>query len=142
MKRLIGFLSVATLAVVLAAPVGAQSFRVTATIPFEFMVSGRSMPAGDYAVQRAGSGVAGAIQISGANVSVIALAQNANVSQNEKTGQALLIFNRYGDQYFLSRVTDGYRGTGVQVPTSPAEKELAKIASVLKFETVAVLARR
>ena len=142
MKRLIGFLSVATLAVVLAAPLAAQEFRVTATVPFEFMVSGRSMPAGEYMVQRAGTGGSGAIQISGANGSVVALAHSADVSQNEKTGQALLIFNRYGDQYFLSRITDGYRDTGVQIPTSRTEKELSKTASLQKFETVAVLARR
>ena len=53
MKRLMGSLSVAALAVVLAAPLAAQTFRVTASIPFEFMVAERSMPAGDYTVQRA-----------------------------------------------------------------------------------------
>jgi hypothetical protein len=142
MKRLIGFLSVATLAVVLAAPLPAQEFRVTATVPFEFMVSGRSMPAGDYMVQRAGSIASGAIQVSGANGSVVALAQSAGVGQNEKPGQALLIFHRYGDQYFLSRISDGNRDTGVEIPTSSTEKELAKTASLLKFETVAILARR
>lgn len=142
MKRLIGFLSVATLAVVLAAPLPAQEFRVTATVPFEFMVSGRTLPAGDYMVQRAGSSAASAIQISGANVSVVALVHSAGASQNEKTGQAILIFNRYGDQYFLSHISDGYRDTGVRLPTSRSEKELAKTASLLKFETVAVLARR
>jgi hypothetical protein len=142
MKRLIGFLSVATLAVVLAAPLPAQEFRVTATVPFEFMVSGRTLPAGDYMVQRAGSSAASAIQVSGANVSVLALAHGARATENEKTGQALLVFNRYGDQYFLSRVTDGYRDTGVEIPTSHTEKELLKTASLQKFETVYVLARR
>jgi hypothetical protein len=142
MKRLIGFLSVATLAVVLAAPLPAQEFRVTATVPFEFMVAGRSMPAGDYAVRRAGSIVSGAIQVSGENVSVLTLANFDSVGQTEKTGQTLLIFHRYGDRYFLSRITDGSGNRGVEIPTSHTEKELSKTASLQKFETVAVLAQR
>ena len=46
-----------------------------------------------------------------------------------------------GDQYFLARVVDGYRSTGVEIPTSRTERELSKTASIEQFETVAVLAR-
>lgn len=142
MKMLIGFLSVATLAAVLAAPLAAQTSRVTARVPFEFMVAGQSMPAGDYSVQRAGSSVSSAIQVSSASASVVTLVMNSTASRKEQTGQALLIFHRYGDQYFLSRIVDGYQDTGVEIPTSRNEKELSKTASIERFETVAVLARR
>ena len=142
MKRLIGFLSVSTLAVVLAVPLVAQTFRVTASVPFEFMVAGRSMPAGDYTVQRMGSSGTGAVQVSSDNASVVLLAMNGSASRKEQTGQALLIFHRYGDRYFLSRIVDGYRDTGVEILTTRTEKELSKTASFEKFETVGVLARR
>lgn len=142
MKRLMSCLSMTTLAVVLAVPLAAQTFRVTASIPFDFMVAESSMPAGEYAVQRAGSSGSGAVQISGDDVSVVALALNKRVKPQEKTGQALLVFRRYGDQYFLARVVDGYRSTGVEIPTSRTESELSKTASIGQFETVAVLARR
>jgi hypothetical protein len=142
MKKTLGFLSVVTLAAALAAPLAAQTFRVTARVPFEFMVGGRSMPAGDYSLQRGGSSVSTAIQISGANVSVLTLAMNSNADRKEQDGQALLIFHRYGDQYFLSRIVDGYGEAGVEIPTSRSEKELSKTASIERFETVAVLARR
>ena len=105
MKRLIGFLSVSTLAVALAAPLAAQTIRVTASVPFEFMVAGRSMPAGDYVVERAGG--TAAIRVSNGNAGVLSLALNSSASPKEQTGQALLIFHRYGDQYFLSRIVDG-----------------------------------
>jgi hypothetical protein len=70
------------------------------------------------------------------------LANNSSARSGERTGQALLIFKRYGDQYFLSRIVDGNRDTGLELPTSHSEKELSKTASIEKFETIAVLARR
>ena len=141
MKRLIGFLSVATLVGVLAAPLAAQqTLGVTGSVPFEFMVGGRSMPAGDYTVARVGG--ADAIKVSNSNTSVWSLATNTSLSPKERIGQALLIFHRYGDQYFLSRIVDGSRDVGMELPPSSTEKELSKTASLEKFETVAVLARR
>jgi hypothetical protein len=140
MKRLIGFLSVATLVVVLAAPLAAQTLRLTATVPFEFMVAGRSMPAGDYTIGNLGS--SGAIRVTNGNTSVLSIANVASSGSKERSGQALLIFHRYGDQYFLSRIVDGNRATGLELPASRTEKELSKTASIQKFETVGVLARR
>jgi hypothetical protein len=142
MKRLIGFLSVATLAIVLAVPLAAQTFRVTATVPFEFMVAGRFMPAGDYSIGTLSSNSGTVVQVSNSSSGVISLVNNSSARSNERTGQALLIFHRYGDQYFLFRIVDGSRDTGLELPTSHTEKELSKIASIQKFETIAVLARR
>ncbi len=142
MKRLIGFLSVSTLAVALAAPLAAQTIRVTATVPFEFIVAGRSMPAGDYTVERANSASMAAIRVYSRSTVVLSLAINASASPQERTGQALMIFHRYGDQYFLSRIVDGSQNIGVELPPSRTEKELSKTASLEKFETVAILARR
>ena len=138
--RLIGFLSVATLAVVLAAPLGAQTFRVAGSVPFEFTVGVQSMPAGDYTVARVGG--TDQIKVSNGDTSAWSWATNTSLGPKERTGQALLIFHRYGDQYFLARVVDGSRDVGVELPPSHTEKELSKTASLEKFETVAVLARR
>jgi hypothetical protein len=140
MKKLIGFLSVATLAVVLAAPLGAQTFRVTGSVPFEFTVGVRSMPAGDYTVARVGG--TDQIKVSDGNTSAWSWASNTTLRPTERTGQALLIFHRYGDQYFLARIVDGDRYAGVELPPSRTERELSKTASLEKFETVAILARR
>jgi len=142
MKRLIGFLSVSALAVVLAAPLGAQTLRITSSVPFEFMVAGRSMVAGDYTFGNLGSNGIGAIKVLGNNSSLVLLGNGTIASQKERAGQPLLIFHRYGDQYFLSRIVDGSRNFVVELPTSRTEKELSKTASLAKFETVAVLARR
>jgi len=98
------------------------------------------MPAGDYIVERAGG--TSAIRVSNGNAGVLALALNSSTSQQEQNGQALMIFHRYGDQYFLSRIVDGSRNNGVELPVSRTEKELSKTASLEKFETISVLARR
>ena len=141
MKRLLGFLSTVAMTFVLTAPLAAQPLKLTASVPFEFMVAGRSMPAGDYSID-AGSSPIGAARVSSGNEGVYFLAIRETASQKERTGESLLIFHRYGDRYFLSSIVDGSLNTGVEIPTSGIEKELSKTASLRKFETVAVLARR
>jgi hypothetical protein len=142
MKSLIGFLSVATLGVALAASLAAQTVSITASVPFEFMVAGRSMPAGDYTVGSVFPETGSAIHVSNGNSNVVSLVIRSNTNSNERTGQVSLIFHRYGDQYFLSRIVDGSRGARLELPVSRTEKELSKTANLEKFETVAVLARR
>ena len=142
MKRLSGFLLVSALVVALAAPLAAQTLRVTANVPFEFVVGGQSMPAGEYSIASAGPSTTSAIRVSNGSTGVLSLAMNSSVAPQEQTGQALLIFHRYGDQYFLSRIVDGVRSTVLELPTSRTEKELSKTASLQKFETISVLARR
>ena len=41
MKKMLGCLSMAALAVVLAAPVSAQTVTLSASVPFDFVVGGR-----------------------------------------------------------------------------------------------------
>ncbi len=53
-----------------------------------------------------------------------------------------LEFNKYGDRYFLSKVEDGYVGTGFIAPPSRSERELGKTASAEHFEVLATLAQR
>jgi hypothetical protein len=141
MKRALGFLSVVALTFVLTAPLPAQTLKLSASVPFEFTVAGRSMPAGDYRIE-AGSSPMGAVRVSTGNEGVYFLAISETASQKERTGESLLIFHRYGDRYFLSSIVDGSLNTGVEIPTSGIEKELSNTASLQKFETVAVLARR
>ena len=142
MKRLIGFLSVATLSVALAAPLAAQIGSVTASVPFEFMVGESSMPAGDYTIGSVFPQTRSANHISNGNSGVVSLVISSSVNPNERTGQVFLFFHRYGDQYFLSRIVDGSRGSGLELPVTRTEQELSKTANLEKFETVAVLARR
>jgi hypothetical protein len=88
-------------------PAGAQESRIKADIPFDFIVRGETLPAGEYTVRRTSTpGLLIIQELSGRhNLSV--LAQHAQRSSGwQKPG---LVFNRYGDSYFLSQVlSEGY----------------------------------
>jgi hypothetical protein len=87
----------------LMAPLGvsAQS-RQQATIPFDFTVGQRLLPAGTYVIRPLGRGVIAVRGWKGNElVSATTLITSANeVSKNPDT----LVFHRYGDQYFLSEI--------------------------------------
>ena len=57
-------------------------------------------------------------------------------------GKAFLTFHRYGGDYFLAEIWDGYTDQGRSIPMSRAEQERADRASLSKPEVVMVLARR
>jgi len=137
MKRFIVFLSMATMLVALGAPLSAQSLNLKANVPFEFMVSGQSMPAGDYTVAPVTTLGSTIIRISNAESGVLAV---VNRGDSERTGKSALIFHRYGDQYFLSRIVNGGGATAMELPVSRNEKESAKTASLGRYETVTILA--
>ena len=134
MKRIAVFLSMATMLVALSAPLPAQSVTLKANVPFEFTVSGQSMPAGEYTIAAVSAGLP-TIRISSADSGVLAV---VNRGDYERTGKSMLIFHPYGDQYFLSRIVSGQ--TAMELPASRNEKELQKTASLGNYETVAVLA--
>jgi hypothetical protein len=87
----------------LMAPIGvpAQS-RQQATIPFDFTVGQRLLPAGTYVIRPLGRGVIAVRGWKGNElISATTLITSANeVSNNPDT----LVFHRYGDQYFLSEI--------------------------------------
>ena len=101
---------------------GAQSIRVRATIPFDFHVGPHLMPAGDYMVTHS-AGVLTFRTDSGkpraANILVNTTQSGANAGTDNK-----LVFNRYGEDYFLSRVWQSGIATGLAVPPGKIEKEM------------------
>lgn len=107
-------------------PVYAQEFHLKADIPFQFTVNGRTLPAGEYQVLSAGiPSNRGILQIRNAEGQSSIL--NALPVQLRSTAKnSKLVFNRYGDQYFLSKMWMDGEGDGYEVPQSRLEKELAK----------------
>jgi hypothetical protein len=75
----------------------------------------------------------------GATPSVITIGLPGNPAA---PGEASLTFHRYGSDYFLAEIWDGYTGQSRSIWMSGTEKELANRASLVKPEVVMVLARR
>jgi hypothetical protein len=139
MKKALGCLSMAALAVVLAAPMPAQSIAVKANVPFDFIVDGHTLPAGDYGFGLISDGGVLRVRSKSGTESAIAL---SSADHNGGARTAVLVeFHRYGNEYFLYKVWDGGANAGRVIPVSRMERELTTQASVSRPETVMVLAR-
>jgi hypothetical protein len=105
--------------------------RVVANIPFEFVVGGDTMPAGDYVVTAPAQDKALRIQSSDTKSATLRLA-NSIESRKYQTN-ARLVFHRYGERYFLAEVWCGADSTGRQLVESRQERstrrELASISA-------------
>jgi hypothetical protein len=124
-KRILGV--VAMLTVVLA--VSAFGYThitgvVKADIPFDFMVSGKTLQAGTYNVQRGSTGVTVLIRKVNGNDAATSIVMNGETTKAD--GKARLVFNRYGNEYFLTEIWDGSSSTTTQLPKSKAERAAQK----------------
>lgn len=128
------FRTVATLSLFLllaVASVHAQSSqRVVADIPFDFVASDRTLPAGRYTIKRT-TNISGAMEINGDGTGTLCLMRATESSQPRNRTE--LVFHRYGEKYFLAEVWKSGENSGVRLQTSRAERslksEMAKNAS-------------
>jgi hypothetical protein len=114
-----------TLAVLASTRVARAQETMRVNIPFDFVAGNTSLPAGEYSVETSGpTHTLLLIDRKDASTSALIIT-NAAVSA-EPQSESKLIFNRYGDRYFLSQVwTAGY-STGRQLLKSAREKEMAQ----------------
>lgn len=100
---------------------------IRATIPFDFTVGAKSFAAGEYTVQQL-KGTLFVIRNIHDRSGALTNAMPPEDTSTTKAGMAVLTFTRYGDSYFLSKVSDGRQNWGLY--PSAAEKVLiAKRAS-------------
>jgi len=105
----------------------AQSFA-KADVPFAFNVGAAQLPAGTYEVKVLGySPYEISIQNSKTSASAVSIARRDGSRNTENK----LVFDRIGDQYFLSEVWKD-SGGGMIVPTSKHEQELKKELQLAK----------
>jgi hypothetical protein len=125
MKKQIA-VAVALLAAAIAAgQCFAQQTISKADIPFAFQVGNKTMPAGQYWIQRVSDAAecAQMIRRTDSSAAAIALTFAADAKNEESTPE--LVFHKYGNSYFLSEIWTGL-GQGRQLPKSEREKELAR----------------
>lgn len=104
-------------------------------IPFGFFVNGVLMPAGRYWISPVGNGVAIQIQNRETRETTTVTTFSVKGAKHPETG--LLVFNRYGDAFFLAELHWAGRDTGRRVPLSNAEREIATTAPATR-KTVTV----
>jgi hypothetical protein len=119
MKHLIAATLLAATALTAHMGASAQS-RLQATIPFDFTVGENKLPAGTYMIDYVQPQTI-LLSCPQKHKSVfIVLTSTGEVSQNPNR----VIFNKYGDQYFLSEVHNGYGQTGWNIGASKLEKRV------------------
>jgi hypothetical protein len=133
MKNVVAKFGLPAVMMIIAASVSANAqtlqYRLTANIPFDFSAAGEKLPAGKYLIKRAQQSDGDlVVQISSADghSSVTRLTIPLSAKQPVKNG--ILVFNRYGNEYFLSEIWPAGGVTGRELHKSRAERELARKA--------------
>lgn len=114
----------------------AQTTNVKADVPFKFVVAGRTMPKSEYTI-RTLDGIDHALSIRGEGQKPSIFLANSCVSL--KSVQTKLVFNRYGDQYFLSEIWTEGNNAGYQLARSRRELEMARNDTVERLVVLAEL---
>ncbi len=115
---------VVTLSVIITlsvAVLAGLSRNLEANIPFDFMVNGKTLPAGRYVVEQGST--QNVLMIRSWETKQAAGAVTMGCKANAD-GKPKLIFNRYGDQYFLAKVLS--QAGGHEFLKSKAEREAAR----------------
>ncbi|HEY0547125.1 MAG TPA: hypothetical protein VGC91_17230 [Pyrinomonadaceae bacterium] len=111
------------------------------SVPFEFSIGDKTMPAGDYLISRLNSD-GSQLRISNRETYKSIGRASLAVQASEPKQESLLVFRRYGDQYFLAQVWLTGETTGRELVKSAREKtlegQLAK--NNAEPETVTVIA--
>jgi len=126
----IGLLAVIMI-VAASASVKAQSlqYKLTADVPFDFTVSDKKLPAGKYSISRAQTSNGDLVlQIVSANGKENISRLTIPVITHKPMNQGTLVFNRYGNDYYLSEVWPAGGSTGRELLKSRTERDLARKA--------------
>ena len=125
MNRKIAWMLLAvSLSVVLAGTnaYGQSSTKLKANIPFDFRVGSQSLPAGEYTVAPKSPTML-MIQCKDGHQSASVLTNAVQANQISADGK--LIFNRYGEFYFLSQIWTPGEDVGRKLPKSSVEQQMA-----------------
>jgi hypothetical protein len=101
-----------------------------ANIPFQFHVGNAKLPAGEYRIHVLDDSDLTVMEISSADGSTSALFQVQNTDANSAPAKSELIFNKYGDRYFLAKLFDESNPSGSEVLKSRYEKRISQEAVV------------
>ena len=121
--------SLLLLSLMAAAQVVKAQEPLVVNIPFEFVAGKAALPAGEYRVEKLEKSSA-VVLIRGARPGTSATVMTMAAQANEPQSDSKLVFNRYGNRYFLSQYWSTGSSRGRQVLKSTREKEISRTASM------------
>jgi len=148
-KHILPILAIVGIAVMLVANSASadSGTELRASIPFDFTVGKTLMPAGQYTVRtdHIGSGVL-CIEARDGGRPVMIMTNTAYAAHSKN--ESSLVFQRYGNQYFLSKVWTVGSDIGCELIKTRAEREidrayrLAKSTEPVQTVTIAAVGSR
>src|ERR1700722_7630045 len=132
MKSLKHLVVVTIFAALASTGLHSQTVNLLATIPFEFQVGDKLMPAGEYQIQEHGATIWLRNEASG-KPSCALLTVGGHRDRSHK---ARLDFNVYGSEYFLATVWSPYSEDARKVLPTARQKELSARGAVPAQEDI------
>lgn len=120
-KHLVALLS---LGVIMAAS-SAFAQTLKADIPFSYIVSGGTLPAGEYTIQKVALS-SQTLLIRSSDGQTQRMVQPNRCESMNTPGQSKLVFHKYGDEYFLAEIWVAGNNSGRQFPKSRRETQVAR----------------
>jgi hypothetical protein len=95
-------------------------------VPFQFHAGNVKLPAGQYRIHPLDDSDLTVMEISSADGSTSALFQVEDTKTDSTPAKTELIFNKYGDRYFLAKLFEEGSSRGSQVPHSRYERKISQ----------------
>ena len=101
--------------------------QIEANISFAFRVGDTKLPAGKYEIRSLDDNSPNVLELQSADgrTAVVFDTENAETRGDQIANKTQLVFNKVGDQYFLSQIWVVGSATGNELPKSRMEKRLA-----------------
>jgi hypothetical protein len=100
--------------------------QLDVNVPFQFHAGNAKFPAGKYVIQLLDDSNLTVMEIRSANDSTSALFEVRATQVNSTPTKSELIFNKYGNRYFLAKVFEEGSASGSQVAESRYEKRVGQ----------------
>ena len=97
-------------------------------VPFQFHAGDTKLPAGKYRIHVLDDSDLTVMEITSVDGSTSALFQVQESDANSAPAKSELIFNKYGNRYFLTKLFDEGNASGSKVVESRYEKQVSKAA--------------
>jgi len=103
--------------------------EIEANIPFQFHAGNAKLPAGKYVIHVLDNSDLKVMEISSADGSTSALFEVRQTETNSAPAKTELIFNKYGNRYFLAKLFDEGDPNGSTVDKSRYEEKVGEAAA-------------
>ncbi len=135
MKNIRSILTVLVALLTMATAAQAQHTKVSANIPFNFVVGDRAYPAGEYSFTNSGV----VLQITNAEHTGMGLLLSQACQSARPSETTKLVFQKMGAYYFLQQIWVAGNSSGRELPTSRTEVRLAQNQEESKSVIVAAV---